>query len=57
MVRSSHPFPPFEIPLLKHFDIIVLRICKNQNDNSVEEEEEEIIKINGLRLAFISATE
>ena len=56
MVRSSHPFPPFEIPLLEHFDIIVLRICKNQNDNSVEEEEE-IIKINGLRLAFISATE
>ena len=56
MVRSSHPFPPFEIALLKHFDIIVLRICKNQNDNSVEEEEE-IIKINGLRLAFISATE
>ena len=57
MVRSSHPFPPFEIALLEHFDIIVLRICKNQNDNSVEEEEEEIIKINGLRLAFISATE
>ena len=56
MVRSSHPFPPFEIALLKHFDIIVLWICKNQNDNSVEEEEE-IIKINGLRLAFISATE
>ena len=56
MMRSSHPFPPFEIALFEHFDIIVLWICKNQNDNSVEEEEE-IIKINGLRLAFISATE